>query len=200
LQDFSRKRALEGDETVGLAVRLQVAESDDGVDGVVPVGEGAVDEAVVFGATAGVCDDVEEVFGALFQSCDDAVVDDAAGLGVQQGAESGVAGREILDTGGSDAFEERFGAGTFDVVLHHVADVEDGGLLAGPLVALANAEVTVLHGHAVAAERHHLGAVGEVQIVQISFAQVGVIVESWRWRDLGALVAGLLLTEDCRFC
>ena len=192
---------MEGDEAVGLAVCLQVAESDDGVDGVVPVGEGAVDEAVVLGAAAGVGDDVEEVFGAFFESGDDAVVDDAAGLGVQQGAEGGVAGREVFYASWGDALEEGFGAGTFDVVLYHVADVEDGGFLAGPLVALAYAEVAVLHGHAVAAEGHHFGAVGEVQVVEVGFAQVSVIVESWRRGDLGALVAGLLLTEDCRrFC
>jgi hypothetical protein len=186
---------LQRDEAVGFAVGLQVAESDDGVDGVVPVGKGIVDESVVLSTAAGVSDDVEEVFGPFFQARDDAVVDDAAGLGVQEGAESGAPRFEIFDSGRGDAFEEGFSAGPFDVVLHHVADVEEGGLFAGPLVALADAEIAVLHGHAVTAKGHHFGAVSEVQVVEVGFAQVGVVVKGWCWGDLGAFMAGLLVVE-----
>jgi hypothetical protein len=192
LKDLFRKRALESNEAVRLLVGLQVTESNDRVDGVVPVGQSLVKEFVILGTAAGVQDDVEEMLGAFLQASDDTIVDDATSLGVQERAESGAAGLKVFDASRCDTFEEGFGAGSFDMVLDHVANVEDRSLLASPLVAFANTEIAVLHRHAVATERDHFGAVCKVEVVEIGFAQVSVIVESGSWGDLCALVSCLL--------
>ena len=77
------------------------------------------------------------------------------------------------------------------MVLDHVADVEEGGFLAGPFVGFADAEVAVLYGHAVAAKGHHFGAVGDVQVVEGGFAEVLVVVEGRCWGDAIGQVSSL---------
>lgn len=147
---------------------------------------------MVLFAVAGVGDDVEEVFGSFLQAGDHAVVDHATGLWVQKGGKCGLAGLEVFESRGRDRLEESLGAGAVDVVLYHMADVEERAFLARPIVAIRDGEVAVLHGHGVAAERNHFAAVFKMHVVQRGPARFLFRVEDWCWRGIGALGSPLL--------
>jgi hypothetical protein len=58
--------------------------------------------------------------------------------------------------------------------LHHVRDIEDGGVFAGEGVRCRYGEGSILHGHVKAAEGDHLGAMGEMEVVEGGFLEGGV--------------------------
>lgn len=67
---------------------------------------------------------------------------------------------QILEVTRRHALEKRGGARAREDPLDHVAYVEDGAVLTGEGVGLADGEAGVLHGHVEAAEGDHFAAVG----------------------------------------
>ena len=94
--------------------------------------------------------------------------------------------RQALDVAGRHALEERRRAGPREVVLHHVADVEERRGAAGEQVRVQHREVRVLHRHRVVGEGDHGRAVANVEVVE------GGLVELFgRGRGRGIARAGL---------
>lgn len=56
-------------------------------------------------------------------------------------------------------------------MLHHVRDVEEGGVGAREVMRGADGEGGVLDGHVEAAEGDHLSAVGDVEVVEGGFLE-----------------------------
>jgi hypothetical protein len=109
-EDLSRLGALEGDETLAV--------EDGPLNGLVwvlclPSLELLFQVCRVLFSAAGIGDDVELVF----EAGDYCVVDDAAGLGVEEGGESGLVFWEGGYGGGCYALEEGLGAGAGEVML-----------------------------------------------------------------------------------
>lgn len=148
-----------------------------------PVFQSRGEVGVVLVSAARVGHEVEEVFGAGFQTRDDAVVGDTPCFGVEESGQGGLTGLHFFQPGGSDGFEKGFGTGALDVVLDHVTDVEEGGFFTSPCVGLADGEVGILDGHAVVPEWNHFGAMLEVNVVEPGFPWIGVGVECWGWGE-----------------
>jgi len=117
----------------------------------------------------GVDDEVDVLVGDLG---DDGVVDGASLLGGEDGERAGAV-PERRDVGDDEGLEERDGVAAPEAEAAHVGHVEeapvgaavDGGVHDG---------VPVLDGHAPAGERHHLAAVGDVEVVQRRLLQLGL--------------------------
>lgn len=115
--DVDGDRALDGDQATAVQTvpghgRVAVL-AMLGLEGVELAGE--VGRVLV--AAGGVGDDEEDVPGQLG---DDGVVDDAAGVGVQQGGQGGGVVSKSARGRGRDALEESSGAGALEVVLDPV--------------------------------------------------------------------------------
>lgn len=160
-EDFLGERALERDQPP--SVEDLVADF-----GAVPGRQLLLEVGEVLLPTAGVGHDVEELGP---EACDDGVVDDTARLRPQQRRQPALVRRQGLQAARRDPLQKRRGARALESMLHHVAHVEERGLLAGELVRGAHAQPRVLHGHLEAAERHHLGAVGEVEVIEGSLLE-----------------------------
>ena len=104
---------------------------------------------------------------AAFRTRDHEIVENAA-IGREELRVALLARLEIEDVGRDEGLERasrRCMIGPVQPADAHVAHVEEPGLLARPEVLLEHAE-RILHGHVVARERHHLGARGDVQIIE----------------------------------
>ncbi|RYP02076.1 hypothetical protein DL765_010781 [Monosporascus sp. GIB2] len=174
--------------------------------GAVPPAQLLAQVREVLVAAGGVGDDVEEVpvvrvLGG--EPRDDGVVDDAAGAGPQQRAEGAVVRLQRGDAPRRDALQEVRGSRAREPVLHHVAHVEERGVRPREVVRGAHALVGVLHRHVVAAERHHLGAVRQVQVVQRRLLQRArgypalVVAEEDIVRAADIDVARAVMSLDC---
>ena len=73
---------------------------------------------------------------------------------------------ECAEVGRGDLGEELLGVFTGDLVLDHVAHIEETGVFACPFVAFAVALARVLQGHVVTGEWAHLGTGGNMSIVE----------------------------------
>lgn len=121
-----------------------------------------LDEGQVGLAAAGVGHKVEAI---LADAGDDGVVDNAAGL-VEQDREGRVVLFDLVNGGGRDGHEKFLGQVAGQLVLDHVAHVEEGGVRSCPQVRVTVGLVGVLDGHGEVGVRDHFGAEGFVQCIQ----------------------------------
>lgn len=103
---------------------------------------------------------------------DDGVVDGAAALVGEDGEGAGAIA-EPSDVGDDEALEEGHTVATGEPEAAHVGDVEEAGVLAA-VKRRVHDGVLVLDGHAPSGERHHLGTMLHVEIVQGRLLELGL--------------------------
>jgi hypothetical protein len=103
---------------------------------------------------------------------DDGVVDGAALL-IGEDREGAGAVLEAHDVGDDEGLEEGDGLAAHEAEAAHVGDVEEAALGAAVNGGVHD-RVLVLDGHAPASERHHLAAVGDVEIVERRLLELGL--------------------------
>lgn len=118
---------------------------------------------------SGVDDEVDVLVGDLG---DDGVVDGAALLVGEDGERAGAV-PERGDVGDDEGLEEGDGVAALEAEAAHVGDVEEAGVGAAVDGGVHDG-VLVLDGHAPAGERHHLAAVGDVEVVERRLLELGL--------------------------
>lgn len=118
---------------------------------------------------AGVDDEVDVLVGDL---CDDGVVDGAAFLVGEHGERAGAVPKP-RDVGDDERLEEGDGAAALEAEAAHVCDVEEAAVGAAVDGGVHDG-VLVLDGHAPPGERHHLAAVGDVEVVERRLLELGL--------------------------
>ena len=113
----------------------------------------------------------DEVYVLVGDLGDDGVVDGAAFLVGEDGERAGAV-LEAGDVGDDEGLEEGDGPAALEAEAAHVGDVEEAAVGAAVDGGLHDG-VLVLDGHAPPGERHHLAAVGDVEVVERRLLELG---------------------------
>ena len=114
----------------------------------------------------------DEVYVLVGDLGDDGVVDGAAFLVGEDGERAGAV-LEARDVGDDEGLKEGDGPAALEAEAAHVGDVEEAAVGAAVDGGLHDG-VLVLDGHAPPGERHHLAAVGDVEVVERRLLELGL--------------------------
>lgn len=178
VEDLGALRALEGDQTTTIvASPLDIATK---------LAELLIQVLGVLLKARAVGDDVELI---LSQPRDNRVIHNTTGSRPQERRQLALHERLALPVRRGDLLQERRRRRTLEGVLHHVAHVEQRGMVSGKVVRLSEGEVGVLHGEIVIRKGHQFASVGEMEVIQRRLLEVG-------GRTAGSITHALLLEPE----